>query len=112
MNDFFYPTTLTEIWLRPDSDQVVLSELTPNGYIVFQKPRQDQRGGGIAIVRRYKINVKHKVPGKRLTHFEHLECSVNVGNKHICLCVKCRPPPSKANCFKKHNMFYRVDSLP
>lgn len=106
MNDFILSNNvdvicLIEIWLRPDSDQIVLSELTRNGYSVFQKPRHGQRGCGIAIVHRYKINVKHKGPGKRLTHFEHPECSVNVGNKHICLCVICLPPPSKANCFKK-----------
>lgn len=103
INDFILSNNvdiicLTENWLRPDSDQSVLSELTPYGYSVFQKPRHDQRGGGIAIVHRDKINVKHKEPSKRFTHFEHLECSVNVGNKHICVIY--RPPPSKANCFR------------
>lgn len=120
INDFILSNNvdiicLTENWLRPDSDQSVLSELTPYGYSVFQKPRHDQRGGGIAIVHRDKINVKHKEPSKRFTHFEHLECSVNVGNKHICLCVIYRPPPSKANCFRNTIFFeewtHYLDSL-
>lgn len=94
--------------LRPDSDQVDLSELTPNGYSVFQK--QDQRGGGIVILYRDKINVNHKEPGKRFTHFEHLKCSVNIGIKHICLCVIYRPPSSMANCFTNIIVHY-LDNL-
>lgn len=44
INDFILSNNvdiicLTENWLRPDSDQSVLSELTPYGYSVFQKPR-------------------------------------------------------------------------
>lgn len=41
MNDFILSNNvdvicLIEIWLRPDSDQIVLSELTRNGYVYFR----------------------------------------------------------------------------
>ncbi|XP_061194315.1 uncharacterized protein LOC133202489 [Saccostrea echinata] len=110
INDFILSNnvdilSLTETWLRPDSDRFILLEFSPDGYSILQKPRQDQRGGGIAIVHKDQINIKHKESDTRFTHFEHLECSVNVGNQHICLCVIYRPPPSKTNRFKNTVFF-------
>lgn len=77
----FYPTALAYFPYRKGlqlnfySD--VLLELPRNGYGLLQKPAVDQREGGIAIVHRNQINIKHKTSDMCVTRFEHLECSYN-----------------------------------
>lgn len=80
---------------------MILSELTPEGFSVLQKPRK-HRGGGLALIHKDHISCCHKPISTdfHFTHFEHLECTVASSNNHVRLCVIYRPPASKSNGFK------------
>ncbi|XP_062616025.1 uncharacterized protein LOC134277724 [Saccostrea cucullata] len=96
---------LTETWLGSNTDNAILSELTPNGYNFTNNPRVDRRGGGLAIIHEKQVSVKPANKDAKYTNFEHLECSVGVKNKFIRIAVIYRPPPSKSNKFKNSVFF-------
>lgn len=49
----------TETWLGKEKKNVILSELTPEGFSVLQKPRK-HRGGGLALIHKDHISCCHK----------------------------------------------------
>lgn len=65
---------LTETWLGKEN--VILSELTPEGFSVLQWPRK-HRGGGLALIHKDHISCCHKPISTdfHFTHFEH-ECLI------------------------------------
>ena len=48
---------INETWLRP-GDQVSLADITPPRYKALSIPRQDGRGGGIALTHKDYITIK------------------------------------------------------
>ena len=70
---------ITESWMRGDiTDQVTISELVPNGYLIKSIPRQS-RGGGVAIIFKSYLQIKFKLNNKYLS-FEHLEAETRVSS--------------------------------
>ena len=47
---------ITETWLR-ENDQVIINELTPDGYKFNHVARQGHRGGGIGVLYRKSFNL-------------------------------------------------------
>jgi hypothetical protein len=41
---------LTETWLKPHDDTVIINETTPTGYFSIREDRKKKRGGGLAIL--------------------------------------------------------------
>ena len=41
---------ITETWLGSDVDNIVMSELVPNGYDIYHVPRKTRKGGGVALI--------------------------------------------------------------
>ena len=68
---------LTETWLS-DNDEIWLnaSDLNQNGYKTINQNRPKRRGGGLAIVCKSHLQVKHLDGGSRST-FEYLVCRIS-----------------------------------
>ncbi|CAG2209985.1 unnamed protein product [Mytilus edulis] len=52
---------LNETWLGSAIDKCVLSELLPTGYDIQHAARSDRKGGGVAIVHKTNLIIKHTV---------------------------------------------------
>jgi hypothetical protein len=90
---------LTETWLGTDVDNIVLGDLIPDGYVFYHVPRQQQRGGGVALIYNKSLSLstmKYTI----FTNFEHLECTINTQTSNMRHCVVYRPPASKNNNMK------------
>jgi len=99
---------VTETWLGTDIDRAVISELTPKGYTFQHAPRPRQkRGGGIGILHKsaLKISVQETSALSNFTHFELMDCLINLNNQSIRLSIIYRPPPSTQNGFKNSVFF-------
>ena len=90
---------ITETWLGSHIDNQVLKELVPMDYDIIHSPRHGKRGGGVAVIFKKGLSVKHLINYQEdvYTHFEHITCSVTAANRQFRLCVIYRPPPSKLN---------------
>ena len=87
---------LTETWLGTDIDSIVLGDLVPEGYDIYNTPRK-MRGGGVALIYNKSISVRLLTSDLTFTQFEHLECAIISQNTKLRLCIIYRPPPSKSN---------------
>jgi hypothetical protein len=99
---------ITETWLGTDIDKQVKKDLVPCGYKLKPVPRpSDQRGGGVAIMHKSGLTVRvvDSTLKACFTHFEHMDCTLSIGDVTIRLCVIYRPPPSKDNGFKNSVFF-------
>jgi len=82
--------------------------LVPRGYEFNHIPRKsDRRGGGIGVI--YKSGLIVKVSKSKTTemytHFENMNCIINIGRVTVKCCIIYRPPPSKQNGFRSSIFF-------
>ena len=62
---------VTETWLRPSDTQGLMDEITPAGFQLHQVPRENKKGGGVAVLVRNDIDSVHCQIDRRET-FEHI----------------------------------------
>lgn len=96
---------LTETWLGTDTDNIALADLVPDGFDIYSVPRQNRRGGGVALVYKTGLKVNMIKSQEVFTSFEHLECIIGSKNSTFRLCIIYRPPASKLNNVKTSVFF-------
>ena len=67
---------ITETWLGTAVDKGVVSELTPDGYMINHVARNERKGGGVALIYNTNLDVKLIKAGQKFTHFELLQCNI------------------------------------
>ena len=83
---------LAETWLwGTPQDNVILSDLLPNGYCIKNNARKNRRGGGTAIIHRESLKIRSTPTSERYASFELLECCLS-SSLLIRLYVIYRPP--------------------
>jgi len=92
---------LTETWLGGgDQDRAVINSLVPSGYKIAHKPREDGRGGGVALL--YKEHYAFKAENTfKAQSFEFMSALLTIGSFAFRVIVIYRIPPSKQNKLKK-----------
>jgi exonuclease III len=86
----------TETWLRGDArDDVIIKELTPEGYLCEHVPRNDRGGGGVALLHKAAIHCK-RVQTRTYASFEHMECVLGT-SPPLRVVVLYRPPSSSTH---------------
>ena len=75
-NDFVLSNDLdivgvTETWLRPSDTQGLMDEITPAGFQLHQVPRENKKGGGVAVLVRNDTDSVLCQTDRRET-FEHI----------------------------------------
>ena len=78
-------------------------ELLPPGYEIVHKPRQDKRGGGVAVIARTELRCKLKI-ALALTSFEAIIVTITSDQKVINMCVV-YAPECKQSSAQSHNTF-------
>jgi hypothetical protein len=89
---------ISETWLGRDRrDAVVEGDICPAGYGLLHVPRDNGKGGGVAVL--YKANLRvSKEVSRQYESFEHIEVRVSPANGNIfLLSVFYRPPPNRKN---------------
>ncbi|RUS72310.1 hypothetical protein EGW08_019933 [Elysia chlorotica] len=89
---------ITEIWLYPSGDEIVMQNLTPDSYTSVFFPRNKGKGGGIGIIHRQSL----KIQSERLsnmTSFECCQCKLTISPQTVTFVCVYRPPPNKKNKF-------------
>ena len=62
---------VTETWLRPSDTQGLMDEITPAGFQLHQVPRENKKGGGVAVLVRNDIDsVRCQIDRREM--FEHI----------------------------------------
>ena len=85
---------VTETWLYEKSTAVI-GEATPPGYVFLNFPR-GTRGGGIAVIYKQNLKLKHKTLYKT-DSFEHAVIHVSNSSQALNVVVVYRPDPSGEN---------------
>ena len=92
---------LTETWLAGnESDDYILSALTPPGYDIYNVPRgSGDAHGGIIVLFKKGITVVSKSNNRNchLKSFESCDIIFTCGSKFFTLVTVYRPPPSRKN---------------
>ena len=86
---------LTESWLSTD-DLVHISDMTPSGYSLVQKPRTDRPGGGIALIFKTHLKIKQLTSLDHVS-FENMEFPVTSTNSSVRLVILYRTPYSQSH---------------
>lgn len=85
---------ITETWLRSaDSDEVVIGDLVPTGYVFHHIPRET-RGGGVGIMLKWSLDAEIYHTGTSYTSFEAIGVHLKVLSRDIYILVIYRPPLS------------------
>lgn len=89
--------SLTETWLSPDTPASTLNALTPDNFSILHNPRQNGRGGGVAVIFRSFLHAQ-VVPLAACTSFEALCVKFTFSSHCFTLLTIYRPPgPSLSN---------------
>lgn len=101
---------LTESWLRPIGDEVLLDELTPPGFTATSIPRPHGPGGGLCVISKTQLQVVTK---EILTFpsFECCESTILCDGKTSTFVAIYRPPPNKKNQQKQSQFIEDLQSL-
>lgn len=89
---------ITETWLGTDIDQIVLNELTPDGYKMYHKPRRGRKGGG-AVIARLNLKIVEEKQSCENVQFEHIGCVVYSQNHKFRMSIVYRPPSISVSSF-------------
>ncbi|RUA04366.1 MAG: hypothetical protein DSY43_06485 [Gammaproteobacteria bacterium] len=97
---------LTETWIRSDnSDQRIINDLCPNGYLFKHIPRKT-KGGGVALLYKLNFKVKNTTTTKSYKSFELADYVIHYSpRKLLRMIVIYRPPPSTSNALTL-NLFF------
>ena len=84
---------IAETWLF-SGEQAKLNMITPEGYISFSKPRDERKGGGIAIICQNELKCETKNRTFHATSFEFLHLGITINNKYFSLYTIYRLEPN------------------
>ena len=85
---------ITETWLRSaDSDEVVIVDLVPTGYVFHRIPRE-MRGVGVGIMLKRSLDAELHRTATSYTSFEAIGVHLKVLSRDIYSLVIYRPPSS------------------
>ncbi len=83
---------ITETWLKPDGDEIFISELNPPGYTFQHIARGDRRGGGVGLLYKSSLTVKIKFDDDvSYSSFEYLRAEISSHSTTLYLVVVYRP---------------------
>ena len=90
---------LSETWFKEVGDEPRLVELTPNGFVLKNLPRQSGRGGGLAILYREGLAnmVNIRPSSSSMSTFSMCELRIQHRHRTLTIVFMYRPPPSKGN---------------
>ena len=103
---------VTETWLRPSDTQGLMDEITPAGFQLHQVPRENKKGGGVAVLVRNDIDSVHCQIDRRET-FEHITVKLSDRqSSQLLVHVIYRPPStSKSRFIEEFNSFMEAAAL-
>ena len=86
---------LTETWLGCTVEKTYIGELVPTGYVMKHIPRLGRKGGGVVLIYKSAILLRLITSSNdgNFTHFEHMDCDLEVGGLSIRLAVIYRHHP-------------------
>ena len=90
--------SVTKTWLASNGNNTSLAENLNSltDFKVLQAPRENAKGGGVALLFRKVFNtVKNASP--KFTSFEHLDVTICYAKFKARLVIIYRPPPSRKN---------------
>ena len=90
--------SVTETWLASNGNHTSLAEIlnSRTDFKVIQAPRENAKGGGVALFFRKVLNtVKNASP--KFTSFENLDFTISYAKFKVRLVIIYRPPPSRKN---------------
>ena len=103
---------VTETWLRPSDTQGLMDEITPAGFQLHQVPRENKKGGGVAVLVRNHIDSVRCQIDRRET-FEHITVKLSDRqSSQLLVHVIYRPPStSKSRFIEEFNSFMEAAAL-
>ena len=103
---------VTETWLRPSDTQGLMDEITPAGFQLHQVPRENKKGGGVAVLVRNDIDSVRCQIDRRET-FEHITIQLSDRqSSQLLVHVIYRPPStSKSRFIEEFNSFMEAAAL-
>ena len=104
---------LSETWFKEVGDELRLVELTPNGFVLKQLPRQSGRGGGLAILYREGLANMVDIHPSSPSMSTFSMCELRIQHRHRTLAIVFvyRPPPSKRNKLTSKLFFQEFQDL-
>ena len=86
---------ISETWLHETGDDLIIVELCPTGFKVTHTPRIKGSGGGVVLLYKGNIAIKHS-HHRKFRSFEYLD--ISFGHlKTVRTILIYRPPPSETN---------------
>ena len=83
---------ITESWLAGNSsDDPIINDVTPSGFVFSHNAREQRRGGGVAILCRSSLKAK-RLDQPFYTSFEHMTLQFPCTNGSISIYLVYRPP--------------------
>ena len=103
---------VTETWLRPSDTQGLMDEITLAGFQLHQVPRENKKGGGVAVLVRNGIDSVHCQTDRQET-FEHITVKLSDRqSSQLLVHVIYRPPStSKSRFIEEFNSFMEAAAL-
>ena len=103
---------VTETWLRPSDTQGLMDEITPAGFKLHQVPRENKKGGGVAVLVRNDIDSVLCQTDQRET-FKHITIKLSDRqSSQLLVHVIYRPPStSKSRFIEEFNSFMEAAAL-
>ena len=103
---------VTETWLRPSDTQGLMDEITPAGFQLHQVPRENKKGGGVAVLVRNDIDSVRCQIDQQET-FEHITVKLSDRqSSQLLVHVIYRPPStSKSRFIEEFNSFMEAAAL-
>ena len=93
MDDNYDLCMITETWLD-DTDDVIVAEATPTGFVLDHLPRVDRTGGGVGLLCRQSFRPQRQ-PIKQMKTFEYCEWTLKIMSEAMLVVVVYRPPYSE-----------------
>ena len=103
---------VTETWLRPSDTQGLMDEITPAGFQLHQVPRENKKGGGVAVHVRNDIDSVRYQTDRQET-FEHITIKLSDRqSRQLLVHVIYRPPSTgKSRFIEEFNSFMEAAAL-
>ena len=86
---------ITESWLQ-DHDQVIMSEITPEGYKLITHNRKVKGGGGIAVIHKDMLKFVH-ISKVEKESYEYIELLLSSGSVSVRLFIIYHAPYSSTH---------------
>ena len=91
---------ISETWLSNSiADSSKIKELTPKSHNFLHVPREDQIGGGVAIIISKSYSQVTLRNQNKFKSFEHIDCTIGIRNKNLRIITLYRPPRKSKRLF-------------